>query len=319
MPLMCFAAAGNLDMCKVLVEWKAQLTLDKFGCGPVSYAKAMGCEEVERYLGRLKHMAETPLKDGEDLGTFLSQAASNGCCGAVCKGMSVPLGEDGEPRPVPLGEDGERNLQFLSEPCGPYENTPLHLAIEAAKEADPTAQMARALLLAKADPLAKTSKGDTPLHLAAAMGNESLYERLLQCVTERAGSEACESLTQATNEFGQTPKDCLMRTLARLEQTERSAHDQDYKELLSIGFFGFVHCKQSARICAWLETKASSLLDRFKHRKHLFQSGGYEEYNCSSDEEKAAASPRSPRKFLQAGPPVAKMGARPRSKTLTKE
>merc|ERR1711865_592971 len=136
------------------------------------------------------------------------------------------------------------------------------MGVEAAKqEIDPSAQVARALLLAKANPFAITTKGDTPLHYAAACGSQSLYDCLLCCVAERAGEEAAEKLAKTTNEFGQTPRDCLGRTLTRNEHKEKQASIQDDKALMSLGFFGFLHCVQEAHVEKLIETHASSMLD----------------------------------------------------------
>merc|ERR1711935_1315135 len=65
---------------------------------------------------------------------------------------------------------------------------------------------------------------------------------------------------------------------------ERAANNEDNMQWLAIGFFGFVHCKQSARISDFLESQASTLLDRFKLRKHLLEPE-LKEYQHESDEE----------------------------------
>merc|ERR1711937_346457 len=121
--------------------------------------------------------------------------------------------------------------------------------------------------------------------MAASLGNPVLYQKVFDSIAAQIDDNVARKFAETeTNEFGQTAREVLARTRERNEQREKLASEQDMRELLSLGFFGFVHAVRVARNLAWQESKAESLLDTFRTRKHLL-TRGLQEYAEESDTE----------------------------------
>lgn len=280
---MAFAAAGDLATCQRLVEHRAQVDcFDQFGCGAVHYARAFSWHHIEEYFENMKHMPELGLKDDSVTdATYLSEAASLGCCAAVWR---VAMRNRNIASMEAKGVPATNAVVHFSQPVGPYDNTPLHLAIEAARDGkDAAGQVCRALILVKADVTARTKKGDTPLHLAAGAGHKDLYEMVLGALASQLGGKkfAQKLANDDPNSFGQTPKQYLERSIVRQELREEHAALSERELLLHVGIIAFRHCAMLARLELWREDEAVSFCDILSHRRPFF--GSLERFEGSGD------------------------------------
>merc|ERR1719217_1294380 len=103
------------------------------------------------------------------------------------------------------------------------------------------------------------------------MGNQILYERLYNSIESRIVKEGVELLADKQNNFGQTPRDLLGRTLARQHQKERDRERDENREVLGLGFFAFHYAMQEKRLSERIEHQAHSLFEVFQHRRSLLK------------------------------------------------
>jgi len=174
----------------------------------------------------------------------------------------------------------------FSQPVGPYDNTPLHLAIEAARDGkDAAGQVCRALIMVKADVTARTQKGDTPLHLAAGAGHKDLYDMVLGALAVQLGGKkfAQKLANDDPNSFGQTPKQYLERCIIRQELREEQPALSEKELLLHVGIVAFRHCVMLARLEVWREEEAIPICDILSHRRPFF--GTLERFEDSEESE----------------------------------
>jgi len=196
-PLMAFAAAGDLGMCKTLVDANAQAAgYDAHACSVLDYARSLGQSHVEEYLMELESFTDMPFKsrDGPpDLAMYIYTAVQDGCCGAISR-MSRALTE---------AEKGSFKQSTVAEvlDCsfGPFQMSLLHLAVQAVGSLigarredgpDPAAQFCHALLLARADPTKQNARGESSLHAAASLGDEHVHELMMQHVPKSTGTDS---------------------------------------------------------------------------------------------------------------------------------
>eukprot|EP00971_Amphidinium_carterae_P307983 6120733-Amphidinium_carterae.1 len=160
-------------MCKRLVHHRAQVDwFDQFGCGAVHYAMALGHAHIVEYLEGIKTLPALGIKDDKVVDiTYLSDGIHQGCAAAVWRFLQKleasaqsPGGKMAEPSVV------------MSRVIANHDQTALHLAVHSSvKGVDPSGQVCKVLLAAKANGSARRKNGDTPLHIAAAGGHQSLY------------------------------------------------------------------------------------------------------------------------------------------------
>lgn len=253
-PLMAFAAAGDLNMCKVLVEYRAQVDwTDNFGCGAVHYARALRHKHVETFLDGLKQVIELPQTPPEHSIEYLAQAAQKGCAGAVWRFQRSNLHLlDMNGGTITSNED--TIAQLVSQKIGTNEDTPLHRAMFGCVDVDQGTglqrfyrsdfQVARSLLLVRANPMAVTKKRDTPLHLAALTGVPNIYDALLTELKAYTDDPAMLKEMEETmvNEDDQVPRDIFARQCHASITMFRGLHDDDSNEkitLLRVGFLAF--------------------------------------------------------------------------------
>eukprot|EP00929_Paragymnodinium_shiwhaense_P008684 TRINITY_DN112648_c0_g1_i1.p1 TRINITY_DN112648_c0_g1~~TRINITY_DN112648_c0_g1_i1.p1 ORF type:complete len:1463 (+),score=386.76 TRINITY_DN112648_c0_g1_i1:123-4511(+) len=256
-PLMCFAAGGHLDACRLLVENDAQVNMrDKFSCSASQYAEALGEQEVVAYLNSVKEATVLPKKDDATL-EYLLEAVRAGCAGAVARFVNAHK------------EAGTDAIELLNKNDGPYKLTPLHSAVQAAKKFDQVGQCVRALIYHKADPTMTTSAGDTVLHYAAAipMLYQYVREAVIRYLEDGGGVDVClEDLESQENEGGQEPRDVLKRSMTR-EQMQRAGLEEPPEEsekLKRFGFLGFRINAQLKHFKSLQMTSAEGWLDLMK-------------------------------------------------------
>eukprot|EP00928_Gymnodinium_smaydae_P030703 TRINITY_DN22757_c0_g1_i1.p1 TRINITY_DN22757_c0_g1~~TRINITY_DN22757_c0_g1_i1.p1 ORF type:complete len:1758 (-),score=323.58 TRINITY_DN22757_c0_g1_i1:336-5531(-) len=249
-PLMSFAASGNLEMCKKLVSCRAMVDwADSFRCTAVHYARALAHDEVEQYLISVKPLKELPNPKARTI-QYLCEAASKGCVGAVYRFVQANSQSQEETDADAAGGESDtdsetekggaskslRSVQtstisedaisagatvaeLVSVKVKPFDYTPLHMAVWACAGKDAeghelyyrsTFNVCRALIRANADPMAQTSKRDTPLHLAAQRGIVDLYDDLVDELSAAMDPDKLELLeTKIQNNEEQVPYDLL--------------------------------------------------------------------------------------------------------------
>eukprot|EP00435_Cladocopium_sp_Y103_P018679 s1847_g4.t1 len=235
--LMSFAAAGELELCKELINARSEVQwIDGSCCSAVHYALCLKRTPVVDFLRAQRAITEVPLKHNslQDVAQYLLKAVQEkeGCCGAVHRGA-----------------DSLRNMQFLKkqtdsipfkevlrERFGPSRWTLLHYAVKVLRSADPAGQVCRALLVAKADPRLLCADGETPLHWVASLGHQQVFDALAQ------GEEVDVNLPVAEVLVSETQK-ALKRQLLRVE----TEHGVDAIHWLQAGLLAFKHavlCKR---------------------------------------------------------------------------
>mmetsp|Transcript_73435 Transcript_73435/g.203942 ORF Transcript_73435/g.203942 Transcript_73435/m.203942 type:complete len:1612 (-) Transcript_73435:131-4966(-) len=275
-PLMSFAASGNLDMCKRLVECRAQVDWhDRFGCGALHYAQALEHPEVEDYLGTVQSGAELPRADESTI-EYLCEAANSGCCGAVARFVrsNAAIIAEAETAIEANGSNDANTAifpsveQLLCQKVANHKLTPLHIAVRAALTFDPTGQVSRALLLAKADPTLASSNGDTALHLAAETGSSELYDHILQAIHVAHDPDTVALLQSRENQWGQDPKDLLRRTIGRGEMRQLGDEEYDEEDILKRSvFMAFGHNVLLNRLEIIRENKAMTWFEVIRMHK----------------------------------------------------
>lgn len=282
-PLMAFAASGQLAVCKDLVAFGAQVTqIDNFRCAAVHYAKATKEKEVEQFLVSIKEISNLGMKKGEQLAKYLQEAVLAGCCGAFAYAAD---------------EEGFQEACKIEIP--PFQNSLLHIAVEATRENDPVGQVARVLINSFADPSLKNNRDTTPVHLAAQAGHQELYSIMCSCIDEL---DKTDNGHVRRRSLGGTPEDekgcfgpraLLERNLKRKKQkemermrTERGLELNDDQKadnmlLLKTGFLGFHHNQLLAKLNLTREGDSASFLDILMQR--MGESDGEESGSESAD------------------------------------
>lgn len=235
-PLMAFAAAGDLDMCKLLVEYHAQVHwLDSFFCSALHYARALEHFVVVEYLKSLKVPVEAPLRKithQRDVLNYLQQAIHEGCCGAVTRAA------------IAIANLGDLQ-ELLAERVGPFKLSLLHISVQALN-IDPAGQVLKALLILKADPHCEPFSSDNNLlRIVASKGNSRVYSALVKAAYEHP-VEAPEELETLINET----RTYLDRHQERAEalMLQRANRDPDTIMWLEIGFAAFRQCLLFSRL-----------------------------------------------------------------------
>lgn len=244
---MSFASAGNLNMCQVFVNSGAQVDwTDKFGCAAVHYARAQHYLEIVEYLDCVKEVVELPQPEEHQI-SWLCEAVQKGSTGAVDRftRSNLALHRDDEGgAEVALHKIISSRVGF-----GIGEQTPLHLAVSCSfKRGEFGApdrfyrsdfQVARALLLARADPFAVAAKKDTPLHHAAHSGDLDHYEALLGVYEELYDADEVARLeTKLVNSDDFTPRDIALRSKMRMGMLARHGEEETVT-LARAGFLAF--------------------------------------------------------------------------------
>ncbi|CAL1133769.1 unnamed protein product [Cladocopium goreaui] len=258
--LMSFAAAGELELCKELINARSEVQwIDGSCCSAVHYALSLKRMPVVDFLRAQRAITEVPLKHNslQDVAQYLLKAVQEGCCGAVHRGA-----------------DSLRNMQFLKkqsdsiavkevlrERFGPSRWTLLHYAVKVLRSADPAGQVCRALLQAKADPRLLCADGETPLHWASSLGQQQVFDALAQGALRAEsedqtlqamgrGEEVDVSLPMAEVLVSETQK-ALKRQLLRVETEHgvvaKQKNDDDAIPWLQAGLLAFKHavlCKR---------------------------------------------------------------------------
>lgn len=257
---MSFAAAGELELCKELINARSEVQwIDGSCCSAVHYALSLKRMPVVDFLRAQRAITEVPLKHNslQDVAQYLLKAVQEGCCGAVHRGA-----------------DSLRNMQFLKkqsdsiavkevlrERFGPSRWTLLHYAVKVLRSADPAGQVCRALLQAKADPRLLCADGETPLHWASSLGQQQVFDALAQGALRAEsedqtlqamgrGEEVDVSLPMAEVLVSETQK-ALKRQLLRVETEHgvvaKPKNDDDAIPWLQAGLLAFKHavlCKR---------------------------------------------------------------------------
>jgi len=301
--LMCFAAGGNLDMCKYLVERNAQVAcFDKHGCAAVHYARSMGHRHVEEYLEEIQSLPPLGLKGDEDIdSTYLHVACGEGCCAAVWRVLQK-IAKDGAEEICKSDEQEAQVNQLVSQANGPYQLTPLHNAVDAAKKGyDPTGQTVQVLIAAKANVTACNTKGDTPLHQAALAGLGHLYQMLMDAVGRTHGKAKKAELSHVVphNVHGQGTMRLLERSIKRKELLEAQPTIDECNMLKKVGFLAFVaerlkskERKMAAHLNVWREKHAISFMDLLRLNRDSLNRIGCSQFNDSDSDKEAMPSQR---------------------------
>ncbi|CAK0909862.1 unnamed protein product, partial [Prorocentrum cordatum] len=122
-PLMAFAAAGDLVMCKRLIEFRAQAAgYDGHGCSALDYARSLEQRHVEEYLKELDSFPEMPFRKASerggreplDLGMYVCGAVHDGCCGAISRVSTALAG----------AEEGSFKQSSISNECSTAASAP---------------------------------------------------------------------------------------------------------------------------------------------------------------------------------------------------
>jgi len=157
---------------------------------------------------------------------------------------------------------------------------------------DPSGQVVRALLLFRADPAARTAKRDLPLHYAAGGGLHEVYAALLEAMAEAAGGDHAAARRierEATNDWGQAPREMLKNRLICQGLREEQAASQDAEMLLRVGFFAFQHSRMVSRLRLWQNDQAVHLFEVL-HQRWSFFTGGMSLENFHSRSNSSASS-----------------------------
>ncbi|CAE7529320.1 Ankrd17 [Symbiodinium natans] len=251
-PLMCFAAAGDLEVVQALVESGAEVQwIDGYCCNAIHYAQSMKRSDVVEYLRSVRVVTEVPLKhtSAQDVVQYLLKAVQDGCCGAVQRASTCIRTMQAMAQ---AGDDAPQLRDVLRSRFG-FELSLLHFAVKVVANVDPAGQVCRALLMAKADPRLASAVGDTPLHFAASDGCSEIYDELARATLKLEAEDAVRGRlvggAGAAEEAGsaellaETQK-ILRRRLVRQEvesEDWRRSADEDTSKWLQAGLLAFKH------------------------------------------------------------------------------
>jgi ankyrin repeat protein len=205
-PLHIAVSKGYLDMCKMLLEQKADVCAhDNSGNTPLHLAASGDYLEISRIL--LKYNAEVNSRN-ESGSTPLLRALSNGNIDIfqlLLAHNADPFVQDNEgDTPLHLAAIGghleaARSLLELKADVNSLDDegsTPLHQASQSSRSGDPDiVQLVRLLLDDGADILALDNSGNTPLHFAASRSHLEVARMLLELKAD----------VNALNKEGSTP------------------------------------------------------------------------------------------------------------------
>mmetsp|Transcript_17401 Transcript_17401/g.39257 ORF Transcript_17401/g.39257 Transcript_17401/m.39257 type:complete len:312 (-) Transcript_17401:171-1106(-) len=246
---------------------------------------------------------------------YLPDAIKEGCCAAVWRYVTAMSGENDKAANLQPNQEVAR---VISRPLGPYNETMLHLAVQAAIDGnDPAGQVCRALLIYKADPRAKTSKRDLPLHKAAGAGLSNIYDILVEAHAQVSGDVAAKEVVEAQNEFGQAPKEMLENSIIYQGLRREQALTHDAEVLLRVGFTAFQNTRMVAKLRAWRCEQAIHLFEVL-HKRWPFFAGSnslehFESESSSSGAESGADESMSPERSTMSRSRNRKKGAISRS------
>eukprot|EP00929_Paragymnodinium_shiwhaense_P065131 TRINITY_DN32687_c0_g1_i1.p1 TRINITY_DN32687_c0_g1~~TRINITY_DN32687_c0_g1_i1.p1 ORF type:complete len:1670 (-),score=391.58 TRINITY_DN32687_c0_g1_i1:147-5156(-) len=272
-PLMAFAAAGDMDMCRKLIERRASLDWhDKFGCDATHYALAHQQYDLQIHLQKVKVVVELPRPDESSV-DYLKEAVRTGCSGPIYRFLRAngAIHEKDKPRakakaparprgrPEPLDEGPPAAVvELLNQRMDDYGRTLLHMCIRDARECDPAGQVCRVLLHARADPALANNRGDTVLHHAAERGNAELYSYLLEAIKLEHGQEKADLMERTENMHGQAPREYLLRSINRgaLRRAGMEEPPDPHRILKRVGLMAFKHVLLTAKLDACRESEA---------------------------------------------------------------
>jgi hypothetical protein len=295
-PLMAFAASGNLEMCKICVERGAQVDrTDKFNCTAVHYAKALHHDHIVEYLESIKEATELPVPEEHTI-NWLCNAIYVGCAGAVSRFVRSNLErlQDAPGGPL-VAMEALINTKVGSD-IG--ETTPLHLAVRYAYKKNEGLymsdfQVARALLLAKADPFARSAKDDTPLHTAAHTPDLEHYNALLDVYYQLFEGKVCMKLEQDMfNSEGSSPGEMAVRN--RMREKMLGRHDEEEEiTLVRGGFLAFAINRFEQRLERVREAQLPTWWEVLRSQKGSLTREDLFKWNEIISEEEAPALSRS--------------------------
>merc|ERR1719329_957634 len=151
-PLMAFAAAKNQEMCKLLTgRYRCEVEhFDSFGCLAYHYALSVGAAPIQELLAKLGKTDYINTKAWQqatgDMLSYLADAVKCGCCAGVHRALQS-------------GSHSHDAQELLCAEIGPFGSMALHMAVDTSRcGTDPPGQVCRVLLLARADPTARTQK-----------------------------------------------------------------------------------------------------------------------------------------------------------------
>jgi hypothetical protein len=163
----------------------------------------------------------------------------------------------------------------------------LHVALRAATEkskrgnllsTDPTGQVARALLLARANPLVKDKNGETALHHAALSGRQDLYDKVKHAATAfTRSSRELENLEATDQGLIGAPRDVLARTIQRMHLAAQRRTSVEYssgRTLLFAGLMAFRAMLLERKLDAWRRENELTWYDVIKEHLRRHHEGG---------------------------------------------
>ncbi|CAK0838705.1 unnamed protein product [Prorocentrum cordatum] len=293
-PLMAFAAAGDLSMCKRLIECKAQLGgYDGHKCSVLDYARALGHTHVEEYFGELGSFPDLPFrKEGSeqpDLGMYVYGAVQDGCCGAISRvSRALARAEEGFFKQGTIGE-------VLDCCYGPFQFPLLQLAVQAVGSLrgasredgpDPAAQVCGALLLARADPTRQNGRGESSLYAAAALGDERLHNVLLRALPEGIAEILADDSTET-----------LKRAMLRQDLAEHMRNKPPTNLLLvKATFESFRIAGRLARMETWFQEAHQTWAELVTEAQKSASWRGWLKDRKKLDDEDAIVIPRGGRR-----------------------
>jgi len=268
-PLMCFAAAGNFEMCRRLCGYPKLLARrDDCGLRASYYARARGQTEVAKFLEELEE--QLPIEKASDVHSrgsdMLSDALAAGCCAAVWH-----VSQHAGARATMIGSGGN-NLDYnpyISQRAGQARETPLHKSLmRECLEHDPIGQVCKSLIFLKADPTMLDAGGNTVLHTAILSGSLDLYDEVFNSVKAwYDDAEAAETFASVENKDGKIAGQIAERLRQRKQsqqaalESEANLKAQGDPLLLRAAFLAFRNEVLDARLCSWRNDQAPSIAD----------------------------------------------------------
>eukprot|EP00746_Dinoflagellata_sp_MGD_P165413 gnl/MRDRNA2_/MRDRNA2_94669_c0_seq1.p1 gnl/MRDRNA2_/MRDRNA2_94669_c0~~gnl/MRDRNA2_/MRDRNA2_94669_c0_seq1.p1 ORF type:complete len:1494 (-),score=315.05 gnl/MRDRNA2_/MRDRNA2_94669_c0_seq1:35-4453(-) len=239
-PLMLFAAAGNMEFCKFLVQSGSLTTAeDKSWCRASFYARACGHLELQKYLLRIEGAAADHPVRPRDL---FSDVGFSGCAGSLWRWVTEQ-------------SQGAEIADLLNRPAKtPFKPTALLIATRMAccaedsgqiRTQDPQGQLVRALLLFKADPSIGDRDGVTPLHTAARSERMDIYGQFIKALEDLHGHQKAKVLVtrKLVDNMDETPE--LIVQEQELKKIGREYIDHEREARLVQFIFTFW--------CGWLK------------------------------------------------------------------
>lgn len=257
-PLMVFAAAGDLDMCKFLVKsGSSASSLDKANCKASHYARALGHTEVVKFLKNIEGPPSTGRTRPRDL---FSDVAFSGCAGPLWLWVTEQI-QDAEKYESKFSEQSKEKLKVLVNTQANTQFKPSALLIatrmscceeststmkSTIRTQDPSGQVCRAMIMLDADPSIADRDGVTPLHQAARSERMDLYSLFVAQLEMLYGKkEAKKLLTRDLVDTMEETPDLIVKE-QEIKKMGRDFIDSEHDRQLKQFIFTFW--------CGWLKT-----------------------------------------------------------------